>query len=282
MDPTSRKALLRRLASHRGRYGIDGGWAAVRGLSWPAAAGLLLFGLALLPGSTKPLFQRALEFLGGAALLQLPASFFYSTLRGKFSVWAELLEALQLRGDERALEMGCGRGAILAILAKLLPQGRAVGIDLWRTEDQSGNSLESARQNLAAEGVAERCELHTGDLRALPFPNDAFDLVISNLAIHNIPLPEGRKEAIREAVRVLKPGGRLLIADLFRTEEYVEWLPETGMTDVALRRLDWRFWYGIFGVTPRLVTARKPPDHPEAPGSSPHLPADESGQAALR
>lgn len=258
MPSQSTKLRSERLSSHRGRYGIDGGWTAVRGLALPAAAGLVLSTLALLPIHGKPPFQRILEQLAGIALLQVPLSFFYSTLCGKFAVWAEWLEALHLRGDEHALDIGCGRGAILAMLGKLLPQGRAVGIDLWRTEDQSGNSLESAQLNLEAEGVAQRCELHTGDMRALPFPSDTFDLVISNLAIHNIPVPEGRKEAVHEAVRVLKPGGRLLIADLFRTGDYVEWLREAGMANVASRSVGWRFWYGVLGVSPRLVTAEKP------------------------
>ncbi|WP_018291480.1 class I SAM-dependent methyltransferase [Verrucomicrobium sp. 3C] len=258
MNSESQKALRDRLASYHGHYGIDGGWRAVAGLLLPAGAGLLLLYLSLFPGVPKPLFQRALEFLAGAALLQVPVNFFYSTKQGKFAVWAELLAGLSLRGDERILEMGCGRGAILTMLGKLLPQGRAVGIDLWRKEDQSGNSLKSARMNLVAEGVADRCELQTGDMRTLPFPDASFDLVVSNLAIHNIPEPEGRKRAVDEAVRVLKPGGRLLIADLYRTEEYVPWLQEAGMLRVNRRSLGWRFWFGVLGVTPRLVTAEKP------------------------
>ncbi|CAB4243110.1 Uncultured bacterium genome assembly Metasoil_fosmids_resub [Methylacidimicrobium sp. AP8] len=249
MNAESPEGLRARLASHRGRYGIDGGWGSVRGLLLPAGAGILLLGLSLLPGVAKPLFQRLLELVGGAALLQMPLRFFYSTMRGKFFFWAKLLSALPLRGKERALEMGCGRGAVLAMLGKRLPEGRAVGIELWRTEDQTGNSLESARDNLVAEGVADRCELHTGDIRALPFPDASFDLVVRKLAIHNIPDWDGRKQAIGEAVRVLKPGGRLLIADIHRTEEYLQRLEEAGMLHVRLRPLGWRFGCGFLGVT---------------------------------
>ncbi len=259
MEGGSQKRLAAKLASHRGRYGIDGGWSAVAGLFWPTGAGMLLLTLSLAPGLAKPPLQRSLELLTGLVLLQVPASFFYSTMRGKFAVWAELLADLHLRGDERTLEMDCGRGAMLG---KLLPRGQAVGLDLWRTEDQSGNALESARANLAAEGVAGRCELHTGDMRSLPFPDASFDLVVSNLAIHNIRAKEGRKEAVGEAVRVLKPGGRILIADIFRTEEYVQWLEEAGMLEVSRRSLGWRFWFGVLGVTPRLVTAEKPAEAP--------------------
>jgi protein-S-isoprenylcysteine O-methyltransferase Ste14 len=55
----------------------------------------------------------------------------YTTLRGKFVVWAELLDKLGLRGDERILDLGCGRGAVLLLAAQHLTTGRAVGVDLF-------------------------------------------------------------------------------------------------------------------------------------------------------
>ena len=82
--------------------------------------------------------------------------------------------------------MGCGRGAVLLMAAQHLTTGRAVGVDLWRTVDQSGNSAEATRRNAVAEGVADRVELHTADMTALPFEGNSFDLVLSSLAIHNI------------------------------------------------------------------------------------------------
>jgi ubiquinone/menaquinone biosynthesis C-methylase UbiE len=70
-------------------------------------------------------------------------------------------------------------------------------------------------------------------------------------------LPNG---AIDEAVRVLKPGGRLLIADLTWTRVYAKRLRERGMEHVVERHLDWRFWYGALGLATGLVTATKPSD----------------------
>lgn len=58
------------------------------------------------------------------------AHYLYTSLVGKFRVWAELLASLDLEGNENALDMGSGRGAVLCMVARLLPQGRAVGIDL--------------------------------------------------------------------------------------------------------------------------------------------------------
>ena len=109
------------------------------------------------------------------------------TRAGKFAVWAELLDRLELRGDERLLDIGCGRGAVLLMAAQRLPRGRAVGVDVWSTKDQSGNAEQVTRQNAELEGVADRVELHTADMRELPFDDGSFDVVVSSLAIHNVP-----------------------------------------------------------------------------------------------
>ncbi|HEV3004734.1 MAG TPA: class I SAM-dependent methyltransferase, partial [Pirellulales bacterium] len=159
-------------------------------------------------------------FVGALIMLACAGSGLYTSLRGKFVVWAELLDGLKLRGDERILDLGCGRGAVLLLAAQRLTTGAAVGVDVWRRGDQSGNAAEATRANALAEGVAERVELQTADMTALPFAANSFDIVVSNLAMHNIPSRAGREKAIEEAVRVLRPGGRLLIADLWGTGSY--------------------------------------------------------------
>jgi ubiquinone/menaquinone biosynthesis C-methylase UbiE len=191
-------------------------------------------------------------------LLGISSFMFHTTLRGKFLVWAELLDGLGLRGDERILDLGCGRGAVLLMAAQRLTTGRAVGVDLWRNADQSGNSAEATLRNAVAEGVADRVELHTGDMRALSFENDRFDVVVSSLAIHNISGRPDRDKAIEEAARVLRPGGRLMIADIWATRQYQAQLSKLGMRDVARRRLGWRLWWGGPWAPTYLVTAVKP------------------------
>jgi ubiquinone/menaquinone biosynthesis C-methylase UbiE len=191
-------------------------------------------------------------------MLTIAAFVLHTTLRGKFVVWADLLDKLGLRGDERILDLGCGRGAVLLLAAQHLTTGRAVGVDLWRIADQSGNSAEATRRNALAEGVADPVELHTADMTALSFEDNTFDVVVSSLAIHNIGGRAGRETAVDEAVRVLRPGGRLLIADIRGTRRHEAHLVQIDMSDVRRRRLGWRFWWGGPWAATRLVTGTKP------------------------
>jgi ubiquinone/menaquinone biosynthesis C-methylase UbiE len=94
-------------------------------------------------------------------------------------------------------------------------------------------------------------------MRALPHPDATFDLVVSSLAIHNIRSKAGRKRAVIEGFRVLKPGGRIVIADIRATAIYAEALRALGASNVVRRRLGWRFWWGNPFAGTTLLTASK-------------------------
>jgi arsenite methyltransferase len=131
--------------------------------------------------------------------------------------------------------------------------GSAVGLDLWRTKDQAGNDPAAAIANAQAEGVAERVELRDGDARRLPFDGQSFDVVVSSMALHNIPGASGRAVAVGEMVRVLRPGGRVAILDFRHTGQYAAVLAAAGLGEVhrSRRRL------GMYPPV-RVVTATKP------------------------
>lgn len=230
----------------RGTYGID----APYGPAFMAAVAALELILAVS-------FGNVLNLLAGLFVLFVLGLYLHGTLRGKFVIWADLLNSLSLRGDERILDMGCGRGAVLLMAAQHLPTGRAVGVDLWRRADQSGNSLEAIQRNAVAEGVAGRVDLCTGDMTTLPFEDSSFDMVVSSMAIHNIPGRAGREKAIDEAVRVLRPGGRLVLADVRATGQYQAQLARIGMSNVSRRGLGWRFWWSGPLAINGIVTATK-------------------------
>ncbi len=249
------------LPPRRGAYGFDAPYAPLL----MALGGACLFALSawrLWSGERNSTPQTISIFAPAVAglWLFLNAGFFvYSTRVGKFEVWAELLDRLELKGDERLLDIGCGRGAVLLMAAQCLPRGRAVGIDVWSTKDQSGNAEHVTRRNAALEGVADRVELHTGDMRQLPFDEGSFDVVVSSLAIHNIRGASERARAVREAARVLKKGGKLVIADIRNTRTYARVLETCGLKITERRSLGIRFWFaaGPWAAT-RLVAAIKP------------------------
>lgn len=238
----------------RGDYGIDAPYVPLLLI----LAGFALFSLLILNLATETYGAVFGCAIGSLWFFSSAGLYLYATLRGKFTVWANILSRSQLRGDERLLDLGCGRGAVLLLAAQFLKQGKAVGVDLWKTADQSGNHEEVTRYNATLEGVAQRIELHTADMRELPFPDANFDIIVSSLAIHNIPGAPGRERAISEAVRVLRPGGRMFIADIRATQEYVTTLRRLGMADVTRRSLGWRCWYGGPWMATQLVTATKP------------------------
>jgi SAM-dependent methyltransferase len=239
---------------HRGEYGFDGNLSATVAVTGVAIAAL---GVAIALASTGHV-AVALP-LGALALLWFSTLgiALHTTRRGKFLVWNEVLDALQLRGDEQVLDVGCGRGAVLTMVAGRLPRGRVTGLDIWSRADQSGNAIDVTKRNLELEGVAGRCELKTGDMREMPFEGATFDVVVSSLAIHNIVDPAGRARALEEIARVLKPGGRFAIADLAWTDAYAEKLIALGLRDVRRSRLGWRFWWGPAFPATSLVTGTK-------------------------
>ena len=242
------------LNRRRGEYGIDAPYVPL----WMGVGAVVAFAAFFIGSAVSiPVLAATAPNLGLALAASL-ADYLYASRYGKFAAWRDLLLSLGLRGDERVLDMGCGRGAILLMAARLLPRGRAEGIDLWKTSDQSGNALEVTKRNAELEGVADRVDLRTGDMRALPFKDESFDVVLSSLAIHNIADAAGRAKAIDEAIRVLRQGGRVLIADINATREYETRLRERGMVGVERRSLGPRMWFGGPWVAASLVRARKP------------------------
>jgi ubiquinone/menaquinone biosynthesis C-methylase UbiE len=108
-----------------------------------------------------------------------------------------------VRGGERILDVGCGTGHLTRMVARAAgPDGSALGVD------PSSEALARARR---ATRVAN-CAFGEGRAEKLDFPDGSFDAVVSSLMIHHLP-DDQRTQAIGEMSRVLRPGGRVLVAD---------------------------------------------------------------------
>ncbi len=230
----------------RGSYGIDAPYVPI-GFAAGAAVSIALS----FAGS------RVAWLVAAAFFAVLAGIYLRTSLSGKFAIWQRLVAAANLSGDEHAVDVGCGRGAVTVILAEHLPRGRVDGIDLWRSQDQSGNAEEHTRANLEANGVAGRVTLHTADMRTLPFADGSIDLVTASVSIHNLKDPADRRAAVTDAYRVLKPGGRLLIADIRAVKEYRDVLVELGARDVVVRNAGFDGWWSApWMATTTLVAVR--------------------------
>ncbi|MGH9500875.1 MAG: class I SAM-dependent methyltransferase [Terriglobales bacterium] len=139
---------------------------------------------------------------------------------GKFLHRDRMLGMVDWQGSEAVLDVGTGRGLLMIGAAKKLTTGKAVGIDIWSAKDLSGNAMEKTLRNADLEGVRGKVDVQSGDASAMKFPDAGFDVVLSNLCIHNIPTRAGRDQACREIARVLKPGGKAIISDFIKTGDY--------------------------------------------------------------
>jgi arsenite methyltransferase len=223
----------------------------------PIVYGFGIGGLVLLAAGL--MLQEAAAIVSGAFGSLTAALMLHSSFRGKLRERDRLLSGLALQGDERVLDLGCGRGLLMVGAAKRLPQGEALGVDLWRQGDLGRNSREATLANAAREGVSDRVQVIDADMRELPLGDESVDAVTASMSIHNISSKASRAEALREATRVLRRGGRIALLDFKHTGEYLEVLGGLGFDD--LRRSGYRMemWPPV-----RVVTGRKSQSQGEA------------------
>ncbi len=155
-----------------------------------------------------------------------------------------------LREGERVLDLGSGGGIDVLLSARRVgPTGRAYGLDM------TDEMLDLARRNQSEAGVSN-VEWLKGHIEAIPLPDEAVDVVISNCVIN---LSGDKPAVLREAARVLKPGGRFAVSDVvadpdmdeatradmraftgcvagaLTREEFAAALADAGLTDVEIQ-----------------------------------------------
>lgn len=201
-------------------------WVARRFITVPGAISLLFFGLSFV-------FQPLL--IVGVFFLSIAAYFAYA--RHRFSpaggdvqakVQDLVLDNLDWSGMGRALDIGCGNAPLTIKLACKYSEARVMGIDYWGEMWEYSKGV--CERNAEIEGVAQRVSFQKASAASLPFEDGCFDAAVSNLVFHEVGATRDKKELIREALRVVKKGGRFAFQDLF-------------------------FWKSIYGEPDELVAA---------------------------
>lgn len=123
--------------------------------------------------------------------------------------YPQMLAELEKEPFDAVLDVGCGTGAVLALLHEKYPDRRYVGLDL------TPEMIEVARTK-----VAPGMEFVVGDAESLPFDEASFDAVLCSNSFHHYPNPAA---FLAGALRVLRPGGRLILRD-YTSSDPVVWL----------------------------------------------------------
>jgi SAM-dependent methyltransferase len=187
-----------------------GNWVPWKLIYVPGVLGVAFLALALL----HPAFLVGACFFLACLVYFCYARFQFSPVGKSLEerIRGQVLDHLDWDGEGTALDIGCGNGPLTTALAKRYPRAQVLGIDAWNgVWDYSRQTCDT---NAALEGVADRVTFQSGSAVCLPFEDEFFDAVISNLVFHSVRDTKDKTQLVKEALRVVKKGGRFCFQDL--------------------------------------------------------------------
>jgi ubiquinone/menaquinone biosynthesis C-methylase UbiE len=160
-------------------------------------------------------------------------------LQGRVSTL--VTDKIDEKSTGQLLDVGCGSGVLSVELAVKCPGLKIQAIDYWGS--MWGYSKEKC-ENLAKKyNVADRIKFERASASALPFDDETFDVVISNMVFHEVADAKDKREVIKEALRVLKKGGQFVFQDLLSnkklygsSDDLVQYVKDLGIEDVSFMR----------------------------------------------
>jgi SAM-dependent methyltransferase len=153
-------------------------------------------------------------------LFPLYAYVMFSQKGGRFQekVYDFIIQSLGAKVKGRILDIGSGNGVLAVRLAQQHSEVQVVGIDYWGKDWEYSKGV--CEKNARAAQVDRRVHFQKGDAAALEFAAEIFDGAISNLTFHEVESVVDKREVVREALRVVKPGGTFAFVDYFYDAKY--------------------------------------------------------------